>query len=137
MTSKVDEIKSTYEKSHSVKRTAKLCKVSTCVVIKVLITIGVYPTDRTKEITRLRLMGMSTGEIAEYLNVQPRTVKRYYPYVRGTYSEYTERKSENARKIAEWRRQKKEGAMEDAPSGNLCARSDCAASDSSREHPLA
>ncbi len=132
MTSKVDEIKSTYEKSHSVKRTAKLCKVSTCVVIKVLITIGVYPTDRTKEITRLRLMGMSTDEIAEYLNVKPRTVKKYYPYVRGTYSEYIERKSENARKIAEWRLRKKEGVIEDAPSGNLCAGSDCTPSDSIR-----
>lgn len=112
MTSKVDEIKSAYEKARSVKRTSKLCKVSTCVVIKVLITIGIYPTDRTKEITRLRLMGMSTEEIAEYLNVQPRTVKRYYPYVRGTYSEYSERKSENAKKIAEWRHRKRDGLIE-------------------------
>lgn len=117
LTSKVDEIKSTYEKAHSVKRTSKLCKVSTCVVIKVLITVGVYPTDRTKEITRLRLMGMSTEEIAEYLNVKPRTVKKYYPYVRGTYSEYRDRKSENARKIAEWRLRKKGEVIEDAPSG--------------------
>lgn len=132
MTSKVDEIKSTYAKAHSVKRTSKLCKVSTCVVIKVLITIGIYPTDRTKEITRLRLMGMSTDEIAEYLNVKPRTVKKYYPYVRGTYSEYSDRKSENARKIAEWRLRKKEGVTEDAPSGNLCAGSDCTPSDSIR-----
>ena len=132
MTSKVDEIKNNYEKAHIVKRTSKLCKVSTCVVIKVLITIGIYPTDRTKEITRLRLMGMSTEEIAEYLNVKPRTVKRYYPYVRGTYSEYTERKSENARKIAEWRLRKKEGGIQDAPCGNLCAESDCTASDSIR-----
>lgn len=132
MTSKVDEVKSTYEKTHSVKRTSKLCKVSTCVVVKVLITIGVYPTDRTKEITRLRLMGMSTGEISEYLNIKPRTVKKYYPYVRGPYSEYTERKSENARKIAEWRLRKKEGGIEDAPSGNLCAESDCTPSDSIR-----
>lgn len=132
MTSKVDEIKSTYAKSRSVKRTSKLCKVSTCVVIKVLITIGIYPTDRTKEITRLRLMGMSTGEISEYLNIKPRTVKKYYPYVRGPYSEYTERKSENARKIAEWRLRKKEGVIEDAPSGNLCAESDCTPSDSIR-----
>ena len=117
LTSKVDEIKSTYEKAHSVKRTSKLCKVSTCVVIKVLITVGVYPTDRTKEITRLRLMGMSTDEIAEYLNVKPRTVKKYYPYVRGTYSEYRDRKSENARKIAEWRLRKKREVTEDASSG--------------------
>lgn len=116
MTSKVDEIKSTYAKTRSVKRTSKLCKVSTCVVIKVLISIGIYPTDRTREITRLRLMGMSTEEIAEYLNIQPRTVKRYYPYVRGTYTEYSERKSENARKIAEWRLRKKGGVIEDAPS---------------------
>lgn len=131
MTSKVDEIKSTYGEAHSVKRTSRLCKVSTSVVIKVLITAGIYPTARTKEITRLRIMGMSTEEIAEYLNVKPRTVKKYYPYIRGTYSEYSERKSKNSQNIAKWRHQKK-GGIEDAPSGNLCARSDCAASDSSR-----
>lgn len=98
MASKVDEIKSVYKETHSVNRTAKHCKVAESVVIKTLVTAGIYPTPRAKEIARLRMMELPTEEIAEHLYISPRAVEKYYPYERGTYCEYEERKSENAKK---------------------------------------
>ena len=106
--SKADEIKSVYKETHKVNLTARQCKVAESVVIKTLVTAGIYPTPRAKEIARLRMMEMSTEEIAEHLHISPRAVEKYYPYERGTYSDYEERKSENAKKIAEWRVRKEE-----------------------------
>ena len=113
--SKADEIKSAYKETHSVNRTVKLCKVSEGVVIKTLVTAGIDPTPRSKEITRLRTMGLSTKEIVDRLHITPHAVEKYYPYERGTYSDYDEQKSKNARAIAKWRNKKEEERDEQTP----------------------
>lgn len=110
-------MKDLYTTIPNVGRLARKTGLSECVVLRMLITSGIYPTPRAKEIARLRLIDLTTEEIAKHLQIRPKTVKNYYPYQRGTYCDYAEHKSENAKKIAEWRLRKKEEGIEDAPSG--------------------
>lgn len=112
MPSKIKEVKDLYTTIPNVGRLARKTGLSECVVLRMLITSGIYPTPRAKEIARLRLIDLTTEEIARYLQIRPKTVKNYYPYQRGTYCDYAEQKSENAKKIAEWRHRKRDGLIE-------------------------
>lgn len=105
-------MKDLYTTIPNVGRLARKTGLSECVVLRMLITSGIYPTPRAKEIARLRLIDLTTEEIARYLQIRPKTVKNYYPYQRGTYCDYAEQKSENAKKIAEWRHRKRDGLIE-------------------------
>lgn len=54
-----------YEATKSMKETARKLKLSQQTVRRVLISNGIYPSERTREVARLCLMGMTVPEIAE------------------------------------------------------------------------
>lgn len=72
---------------------------------RVLITNGIYPSERAKEVARFRLIGMTVPEISKYLKISEKMVLSNLPYTKGGYA--TGPKSENAKKIAQCRANKK------------------------------
>lgn len=75
-----------YEATKSMKETARKLKLSQQTVRRVLISNGIYPSERTREVARLCLMGMTVPEIAEYLGISPKTVQTNLPYSKGGYA---------------------------------------------------
>lgn len=99
------EVLDTYNVTKSMNETARKLKLSHQTVRRVLISNGIYPSERTREVTRLCLMGMTVQEIAEYLGISAKTVQANMPYSRGSY--VTGPKSKNAERILEFRARKK------------------------------
>jgi transposase len=99
-----DRIITTYNALESLNATAKACGVSVKTVYKVLCSAGVYPSEQAERVNRLAET-MSIDEIANRLNITPKTVRSYLPYTRGTY--LTDNKSINAQRIAACRERKK------------------------------
>lgn len=96
-----------YERTKSIKATAKNLHLSDQTVRRVLTSNGIYVSERSKEVTRLRLMGMTVTEIAEYLKISTKAVKAHFPYTKGSYVIGT--KSKNAEAIARCRAKKEKG----------------------------
>lgn len=100
-----------YEQTKSAKKTARHFGISPQTVRRALITNGLYLSERNKEVARLRLMGFTTEEIAEYLHISEKAVKNHLPYTKGSY--ITKEKTENAIKIAASRAKKKTKALDE------------------------
>lgn len=98
-----------YAATKSMNETARKLKLSKQTVRRVLISNGIYPSERTKEVARLCLMGMTAKEIAEYLGISAKTVQANLPYSKGSY--VTGAKSKNAERILKWRTRKKLGLL--------------------------
>lgn len=96
-----------YAATKSMNGTARKLKLSKQTVRRVLISNGIYPSERTKEVARLCLMGMTVQEIAEYLGISAKTVQSNMPYSKGSYA--TGAKSKNAERILECRTRKRSG----------------------------
>lgn len=101
------DVLATYEVTKSMKETARKLKLSQQTVRRVLISNGIYPSERTREVARLCLMGMTVPEIAEYLGISTKTVQANLPYSKGGYA--TSQKTINAERIADCRIRKKLG----------------------------
>lgn len=99
------EILQSYQITQNMSETARNLKLSEQTVKRVLITNGIYPSERAKEVARLRLTGMTVPEISEYLKITEKIVLSNLPYTKGSYA--TGPKSENAEKIAKCRANKK------------------------------
>lgn len=98
------EIVDCYMDEKSMKKVAAKAGISNTALKKILITHGIYPSERAKEVARLTLMGMDPQEIAEYLHISVKTVKSNLPYTRGR---YRDNQTPNAITIAQWRERKK------------------------------
>lgn len=98
------EIIECYQAEKSMRKVTVKAGISNTALKKILITHGIYPGERAKEVARLTLMGMDPQEIAEYLHISVKTVKSNMPYTRGR---YRENQTPNAISIAQWRERKK------------------------------
>lgn len=96
-----------YKKENSIKAVSRFTGLSEWTVRKILITAGLYDSERVRQINELRTQGKTTSEIAELLNVTTSMVTGYIPYQRAMYCSLS--KTANAKKIAQWRRRKERG----------------------------
>lgn len=96
-----NEILYLYKELQSVKATAQKADCSPQVIRRLLITYGIYPTERSREIARMLTLNYSIEEIATALQITPKAVGNYLPYTKGSYTIGT--KSENAQRIAKCR----------------------------------
>lgn len=94
-----------YRSTGSVRETAKEIGCSWNRVVKSLASSGVIISDTHVMILDMHDAGMSVQEIARQLSLNTKTVQAYLPRVRPV---YWENKSENAKRIKEWRDRKKE-----------------------------
>ena len=97
-----------FRQTRSVNKTVELTKASKLTVQKVLITEGLWESERSREIIQLKNNGYTTEEIAEQLHVSVKGVQAYLPYSRKPYgSEATsdslksKKKREKMKHIAE------------------------------------
>lgn len=99
------EIYDAYQSTGSVRETAREIGCSWNKVVKSLASSGVVISDTHGMILDMHDAGMSVHEIARQLSLNAKTVQAYLPRVRPVYGE---NKSENAKRIKEWRDRKKE-----------------------------
>ena len=85
--------------------TARILDVSPQTVKRVLISNGIFPSKRAQPIANLNDLGLNVSDIAEFLKISNDTVRSNLPYTKGGYA--TGPKSENAKKIAQCRANKK------------------------------
>ena len=79
-------------------------ELSTAKIRKILITGGLWTTERSREVAELYERCRSVGRVAEELGISPGLVTTYLPYQRTVYD--LEEKSGNARRIDRWRERK-------------------------------
>ena len=96
-----------YKKENSIKAVSRFTGLSEWTVRKILITAGLYDSERVRQINELRTQGKTTSEIAELLNVTTSMVTGYIPYQRAMYCSLS--KTANTKKISQWRRRKERG----------------------------
>ena len=90
-----------FHKTQSVNKTVKLTKVSKLTVQKVLITEGLWESERSREVLRLKKEGFSTEKIAERLHISVKGVQAYLPYSRMPYGSAMTSDSVKSRKKRE------------------------------------
>lgn len=96
-----------YQEENSIKAVSRFTDLSEWTVRKILITAGLYDSERVRQINELRAQGKTISEIAELLNITTSMVTGYIPYQRAMYCGLN--KTTNAQKIAQWRRRKERG----------------------------
>lgn len=99
------QILESYEITKNMSETARILDVSPQTVKRVLISNGIYPSKRAHQIANLNDLGLNVSDIAEFLKISEDTVRSNLPYTKGGYA--TGQKSENAKKIAQCRANKK------------------------------
>lgn len=106
-----ETIRDIYRATRSIRATAKETGHSWQTVRRVLLQYGDYESARSEQIRELSERGMDPETIAAALKIGKNAVISYLPYARAPY--ISPEKTENARKIAAWRRSKKaaEGEM--------------------------
>ncbi len=80
-------------------------RMSTTKIRKILITGGMWSTERSREVMRLYEKTGSVGRVAEELGLSAGAVITYLPYRKGVYD--LEEKSGNARRIERFREKQK------------------------------
>ena len=109
---KQKEVLEMYEITKSLKASARALKLSEQTIKKILISNGIYPSERSREVTRLRLAGLTIPEIAQYLGISEKAVRMNMPYTKCSYA--VGQKSQNAKCIAKCRAAKKKVGAEDS-----------------------
>lgn len=82
-------------------------ELSTAKIRKILITGGLWTTERSREVAELYEQYGSVSRVAEELGLSPGLVTTYLPYQRTVYD--LDEKSGNARRIDRWRVRKNGG----------------------------
>jgi len=98
----IEAVVAAYKRTSSINDTALQTDISATKVRKILITEGLWESDRSREIRALSDAGKSSQEIAEALNVSRAMVQNYLPYEKGLYDE--EEKSETAIRSEKYRK---------------------------------
>lgn len=96
----------TYNQLKTLNATAKALGVSLVTVRRTLITRGQFVSERSKQVHRLVMMGLTTAQIAQKLNVTEKAVTSHMPYIKGS-NILTKTKSRNAEAIARHRARKR------------------------------
>lgn len=97
----IDSILDYYDDCLSVRATAAHFGLSHQRIRKILLTFGNYKCSRSLEIRAYLDEGKSIPEIAELLNIAPKTVQSFMPYVKGMYK--LDDATENALRIRKCR----------------------------------
>lgn len=84
-----------FKRTKSINQTISETGISKLTVQKVLITEGLWSSQRSREVLRLKEEGLSTEEIAERLHISIKGVQAYLPYSRRPYN--TEETSDSIR----------------------------------------
>ena len=79
-------------------------ELSTAKIRKILITGGVYTTERSREVAELFERYKSVKLVAAELGLSTALISMYLPYGKTVYD--LEEKSGNARRVARWREKK-------------------------------
>lgn len=90
-----------FQQTRSVNKIVELTKVSKLTVQKVLITEGLWESERSREVLQLKNKGYTTEEIAEQLHISVKGVQAYLPYSRKPYGSETSSDSVKSRKKRE------------------------------------
>ena len=98
---KPEDIVQAYNAEGSIKKVAKLFRISEQKVRKILIDAGQYKSDMSIQVNDMYRQGYSVKNIAEKLRVSKGTVTAYLPYTKGVY--LGENPSSNALKIRKCR----------------------------------
>ena len=101
-----DLIIQTYKQLDSIRGTAFKLDISNTKVKKVLISHGLYESDRSREIAELRKQGMSYQQVADTLGISPTCVYANTPYEKGMYDSDTP--TINALRIRKHKEKKKQ-----------------------------
>ena len=75
-----EEVGETYKKTNSIKQTAKAVGLSEEKTKKILITEGLYTSEKHKEIKELLDQGKTINEIAEQLKMSQKQIRVFLPY---------------------------------------------------------
>jgi predicted transcriptional regulator len=86
-TETVELVTRVYKRTGSIGETALQTEISTTKVRKILITEGLWSSDRSIEIGELSDQGKSSSDIAEELGISRAMVQNYLPYEKGLYDE--------------------------------------------------
>lgn len=82
---KIEDVCNYYEKSNSLKATAKQFAISEWSVKKCLVSNGIIQNSLTERISSLINQGKKQCEIADILGISTSCVGAYSPYMRGSY----------------------------------------------------
>lgn len=105
----INEIIQVYNRTQSIKATAKETGNSWNRVIKILSSNGVIINDTHELILRMQKEGKTISEIAKETGRSTRTVSAYLPATRPYYNVNL---SDNAKRIKNWRAKKNMGDIE-------------------------
>lgn len=97
----VERVVEAYERTQSINKTALQTEVSTTKVRKILITEGLWESERSRKIRELSQKGNTSQEIAEELKISSVMVQNYLPYEKGLYDD--EAKSDTAIRSEKYR----------------------------------
>ena len=82
-----EEIKEAYLRTYSIDDTVKETGINEYKVRRALLTLGLWESERSREIKALLDQGLSKIEIAERLHLSIKGLESYMPYTRGAYLE--------------------------------------------------
>lgn len=99
------EVLATYHRLNgNIKKTAKAVGLSHQTVRRILITHGIFVSDRTQTIHRMLFSGYTKEEICKTLNISKKALQAHMAYTKGSYAVGS--KSRTAERIAQWRAKK-------------------------------
>lgn len=108
MTETEKEIVNLYKKYGNVTAAMKNSEYSRYRITKILASNGYVLSDIHAKILKLHETGKSVKEIANIIGYSPKVIQSYLPMVRPVYGEQL---SINAKRIARWRKSKKDEAV--------------------------
>lgn len=82
-----DEIKNAFFATNSIESTVELTGFNEYKVRRALITMGLWESERSREVRALLDKGLNKEEIAERLHLSIKGLESYMPYTRGAYFE--------------------------------------------------
>lgn len=95
------QILESYEITKNMSDTAYIFDVSPQTVKRILISNGIFPSNRAQQIANLNDLGMNISDINEFIKISKDTVRSNLPYTKGGYA--TGQKSKNAVRGAKYR----------------------------------
>ena len=99
-----DEISNAFLRTHSIDKTVEETGINEYKVRRVLLTLGLWESERSKEVKALMEQGFTKDQIADRLHLSIKGLESYMPYIRGA---YFEKETGNAKDSRNYRDRKK------------------------------
>lgn len=103
--STIEQIAREYSECKSVREVARRYQISEQAVKKMLISRGIYPSAKSKQLAEMLEAGEGYEKIMEKHNISRKALSMFLPYSRGPYA--IGEKSLNAKRIKAWREKTK------------------------------